>query len=263
MNSPGGPQPGTGPQPGSEPQPGYGQLPEYGPGYGQPRDGQPGYAQPGYAQQPGHGPGSAQPWHGQPGYGQPPGDQPGYGQPYPGYGPPFSRYGGQAGADPTLAPWWRRLLAWLIDSAILTAVSAPVWIRPFVDLARKLRTIGLFYPSLSSPGAAPAVHRAEAEFGGSLLVALLVVVLIMLAYYWIQYAAWGRTIGKRALGTTVVIATTRQRIGAGQAGLRSAVFVLVPCVLSLFFIIDSLWLLWDPRRQCLHDKAAGTVVVLS
>jgi uncharacterized RDD family membrane protein YckC len=30
---------------------------------------------------------------------------------------------------------------------------------------------------------------------------------------------------------------------------------------GLFALINESWLLWDPRRQCLHDKAAGTVVV--
>ena len=27
-------------------------------------------------------------------------------------------------------------------------------------------------------------------------------------------------------------------------------------------IVDPAWLLWDARRQCLHDKLADTVVVL-
>jgi len=27
-------------------------------------------------------------------------------------------------------------------------------------------------------------------------------------------------------------------------------------------ILDPAWLLWDPKRQCLHDKLADTVVVL-
>jgi uncharacterized RDD family membrane protein YckC len=25
--------------------------------------------------------------------------------------------------------------------------------------------------------------------------------------------------------------------------------------------LDYLWMLWDPQRQCLHDKAARTIVV--
>jgi uncharacterized RDD family membrane protein YckC len=29
----------------------------------------------------------------------------------------------------------------------------------------------------------------------------------------------------------------------------------------LFDLLNELWLTWDPRRQCLHDKAAHTVVI--
>jgi uncharacterized RDD family membrane protein YckC len=31
---------------------------------------------------------------------------------------------------------------------------------------------------------------------------------------------------------------------------------------SMLSIIDPAWLLWDPKRQALHDKVADTVVVL-
>jgi uncharacterized RDD family membrane protein YckC len=40
-----------------------------------------------------------------------------------------------------------------------------------------------------------------------------------------------------------------------------ALVPVVPSVGGLFALINESWLLWDPRRQCLHDKAAGTVVV--
>jgi uncharacterized RDD family membrane protein YckC len=36
---------------------------------------------------------------------------------------------------------------------------------------------------------------------------------------------------------------------------------MVPFVGGWYALLDELWLLWDPRRQCLHDKWAGTVVV--
>ena len=36
---------------------------------------------------------------------------------------------------------------------------------------------------------------------------------------------------------------------------------LVPLAGSIYGLLDTLWLLWDRRRQCLHDKAAHTVVV--
>ena len=37
----------------------------------------------------------------------------------------------------------------------------------------------------------------------------------------------------------------------------------VPYVGGVYSLVDALWLLWDPRRQCLHDKLPGTVVVRS
>ncbi|MFK4273751.1 RDD family protein, partial [Streptomyces milbemycinicus] len=51
-----------------------------------------------------------------------------------------------------------------------------------------------------------------------------------------------------------------------QAGwVRAAVYALpeiVPCCGFLFWLINVLWCTWDrPYRQCLHDKAAKTVVV--
>ena len=45
-------------------------------------------------------------------------------------------------------------------------------------------------------------------------------------------------------------------------GILSVVPFLVWLV-SLYVILAGLWPLWDERRQGLHDKAAGTVVVRS
>jgi uncharacterized RDD family membrane protein YckC len=48
---------------------------------------------------------------------------------------------------------------------------------------------------------------------------------------------------------------------------RAAVFALpgilsAVCVGALFWLLNVLWCTWDqPYRQCLHDKAAKTVVV--
>ena len=35
----------------------------------------------------------------------------------------------------------------------------------------------------------------------------------------------------------------------------------IPSVGPIYGLIDVLWPLWDPRRQALHDKLAGTCVV--
>ena len=47
----------------------------------------------------------------------------------------------------------------------------------------------------------------------------------------------------------------------GAAFVRALIFVVGPAIFGIFFIIDNIWLLWDHQRQCLHDKAASTVVV--
>jgi uncharacterized RDD family membrane protein YckC len=107
---------------------------------------------------------------------------------------------------------------------------------------------------------------------------------IAVAYYWLLTSFWGTTIGKRALGVRVVAAAGWTKAGQKAAFIRAAVFVVGGSVtpffalflfysfgssssfllilsLPIFFFADNLLLLGDRQRQCLHDKAAGTVVV--
>lgn len=80
----------------------------------------------------------------------------------------------------------------------------------------------------------------------------------------------GATPGKKALGITVrraerpgplslVDSLRRQviQVGCALVGLVPGVGLLGTPVQWL----DNLWLLWDPRRQALHDKVADTLVV--
>ncbi len=218
------------------------------PGYGTP--GGQGYTQPGQPQAPGY---SAPGGQGYPGYGYP---QPGYGQ----YrAPGYSK-------DPALAEWWRRLLGRIIDWAILAVIFSPLWYPPWHAFLRQLQSIFNRYPgSLANSAAAhTAIVNAESHFFSRILVVLVLFYPVAFVYDWVQHAAWGQTIGKRVLGTKVVRADSRANVGAGPAGARAAVYALpglVPFVGGLFSLVNELWLLWDPRRQCLHDKAAHTVVV--
>jgi len=83
---------------------------------------------------------------------------------------------------------------------------------------------------------------------------------IAVAYYWLLTAFWGTTVGKRALGTWVVSADDWSKVGQWSALIRAGVFAL-GLVMPLFWLVDNLWLLPDSQRQCLHDKAASTLVV--
>ena len=79
--------------------------------------------------------------------------------------------------------------------------------------------------------------------------------------------AGGQTLGKKAMRIRVAMLADGAVPTGTAAWIRSAVF-WVPAILSgfclpaLFSLLDILWCTWDrPFRQCLHDKAARTVVV--
>lgn len=85
------------------------------------------------------------------------------------------------------------------------------------------------------------------------------------AYYAVLNGSeMGQTFGKRLLGIQVRdLSGAGGTIGVQRAALRYIIvglFRLVP-FFGLFTLLDGLWPLWDPRRQALHDKIAGSVVV--
>jgi uncharacterized RDD family membrane protein YckC len=265
-------------QPPSQPgyaQPDYTQPPGQ-PGYAQPTPGQPGYNQPGYNQpgysqapgQPGYAQATYSPPAGQSGYGQPGYAQPGYGQPA-SYGSPYQPYPGTGygyrTTDPSLAEWWQRLLARIIDGLVLSVLIIPLWVPVFTSLVNKLRSINNQYAgNTNSQAAQAAISHVTGQFFIEIFLVVIAGLAIALAYDWVQHGLWGRTLGKRALGTMVVTASTRSKISPGAAGGRAAIYVLpslVPFVGGLFALLNELWLLWDQQRQCLHDKAAQTVVI--
>jgi uncharacterized RDD family membrane protein YckC len=98
------------------------------------------------------------------------------------------------------------------------------------------------------------------QIGGRILWLLLAV-----GYYAVLNGSeMGQTFGKRLFGIQVRDATGEGgTIGVGRAGLRFVTVGLFRIVLffGLFTLLDGLWPLWDPRRQALHDKIAGSVVV--
>lgn len=143
-----------------------------------------------------------------------------------------------------LATLGQRFLARVIDTVILVALDITM-------------------SSLVLRG--DMAHPRDASYGKQVLVGMLTFVLYF-AYEGAMTAARGQTLGKMALR----IRAARLSDGAvpGPAGWRRAAVYALPGVLSavligpLFWLLNSLWCTWDkPYRQCLHDKAAKTVVV--
>ena len=78
----------------------------------------------------------------------------------------------------------------------------------------------------------------------------------------------GQTIGNRAAKTRVVNARTGQPLSVTTSMTRWIVIGVIGLsallrVGALLILLDDLWPLWDSRRQTLHDKIAGTIVVLA
>lgn len=155
-------------------------------------------------------------------------------------------------ADRPLAHVGRRLVAQLVDAVLLVAALA---LTAGVLVAVLVAPLGLADSSGTGSDSSQAL-------GGLAIVAVVLVVVVAavavpFCYQWLLIARDGQTLGKKALGIRAVRLSDNGVPSSGQAALR----VLVSSLLGSVYI-DSLWCLWDkPWRQCLHDKAAGTIVV--
>ena len=98
----------------------------------------------------------------------------------------------------------------------------------------------------------------------SLLVFNIAVTSLAFVYETLMIALLGRTVGKLAMGTRVVRLVDGGRPGWGEAVMRALVPLslgAIPRVGVFLGVLVYSIALWNPLRQGLHDKAAGTLVV--
>jgi uncharacterized RDD family membrane protein YckC len=156
-----------------------------------------------------------------------------------------------------LAPWWKRVVAYLIDSTALGVVLGLVaW--PVVRNA--LSTCSAAAPQADQS----ALAACSASLTGTLLVVALLGFVVTLAYFgFLDGGARGQTVGKRALGIATRDAETGGAIGPLRAAARIFIMGLLafPGLLGIPWLLDVLWPLWDPGHQAWHDKLLHSVVV--
>ncbi|MDX5408012.1 MAG: RDD family protein [Chromatiaceae bacterium] len=73
-------------------------------------------------------------------------------------------------------------------------------------------------------------------------------------YFWLRFFG---TPGKMALGLKIVDANTGSKLSVGQAIGRYFAYI----VAAIPFLLGYIWVGIDKRKQGLHDKLAGTVVI--
>jgi uncharacterized RDD family membrane protein YckC len=165
-----------------------------------------------------------------------------------------------AAAGPQPASWQRRLVGYLIDSLIIFVVTSALWIRLFISFGDRMSNTLNAHPRTGTAAAQAAIGRVFSNTLGPFLIELVFTMVLAVLYYWLLTGNWGTTVGKRCVSAWVVPADCGNRPGQGASFVRAVVFVVCAPIPALF-LIDSLWLFAGPRRQCLHDRAARTIVV--
>ncbi|GAA4850786.1 RDD family protein [Kitasatospora terrestris] len=195
------------------------------PSAGSPYDTPPGYGAP-YGAPPG---GAGSPY----GAGAPQGSPPPPGQPH---GAPYGAPGaGPVPGMPPLGSWPNRILARVIDFVLVEVVAVLVLL-PFVNYGRQDGWVGATWLGYG----------------------------LYLVYEGIMLSRDGQTVGKKVMKVRVAMLVDGSSPTPGAAWTRAATFIVpaLICCGALWWPIDGLFGVFDkPYRQCIHDKAAKTVVV--
>ena len=167
-------------------------------------------------------------------------------------------------AKPRYVGFWLRFTAFVIDSLLLTLLSAPWLMMSARSLLSALQADGGTLPAPGDEAAMSAfAYQLLAGTGAVdgrplepfwLLFNSVVLPLIVVVLFW---RFRGATPGKMAIGAVIVDAASGKPAATAQLGWRFLAYLISLAPLGLGF----LWCAWDPRKQAWHDKLAGTIVV--
>jgi uncharacterized RDD family membrane protein YckC len=149
------------------------------------------------------------------------------------------------------ATFWQRVGAAAIDSLLYIPFLIVPFLRIYHEMEDAIRRGGTYRVTFSP---------WESRFLGYTLVAAAAAA----AYHILMIHYRGQTIGKMAVAIKVVQIEDGGLPSWERASTRWGVQLLlawIPLVGGLVQLLNYLWMLWDPQRQCLHDKAARTIVV--
>ena len=154
----------------------------------------------------------------------------------------------EAGQTPAYASWGRRLVAALLDGLISLIPTAAL-----IGVAYAI-LVGVGEPTETAEASGPVL----AVFWLLFLVALL---LGPLYFTYFEGSARGQPPGKRIMGIRVCDDVSGGPIGYGRAFGRYALVFAFGFFCAILSIVDGLWPLWDAKKQTVHDKAVGSIVV--
>jgi uncharacterized RDD family membrane protein YckC len=154
--------------------------------------------------------------------------------------------------------FWKRFVAFLIDSIIVLAVITPLLLfahsqKDWELLATHLHNVVAQAQTgaLRDPYSSPIVEKFSGPVDFLIQIALPVVALLV---FWKFRSA---TPGKMAISARIVDARSGGPASTGQLALRFLGYFASILTAGIGFLMIAL----DPKKQGLHDKIAGTVVI--
>lgn len=169
-------------------------------------------------------------------------------------------YGASMGRQPTLAGFWWRVLAAILDNLILLLPLGLV--QQFVagDAIEAATLWFMDWGNAVSVGAVPPTPPDGLL--PPLYMYIFVSSLLLIAYRSVMVAMLGGTLGQLITGLRVVPdgSSPNTRPSWRTAGVRGATAVVFGQV-PILNLVDPLSMLFSAKKQTLHDKIARTVVV--
>ena len=154
-----------------------------------------------------------------------------------------------------------RVLDWVLVSIVSFAAAYPL-LKTVISAYQAWLDEALLSVQRGTP-VPPLTILQDVEAQASMRSYLLISVLVSGIYTVSMLKLWGATLGKLLLRVRVRPWQGAGRLSWGQAVGRWVVGDAVGTVFVFFLMINFLWPIWDQRRQALHDKLPGTVVVRS
>jgi uncharacterized RDD family membrane protein YckC len=147
------------------------------------------------------------------------------------------------------AGFWRRLVAYLIDSTIIIVVFFVLFM---------IAMMAFLFGSMSGNSSKWLANLMDPTRVFSILIFTWIFYAAMtIAYFTYFHGTTGRTPGKMLLGLQVLSADGTS-ISFGIAFLRAVGYLVSGALFNIGFI----WAAFDKRKQGWHDKIADTVVII-
>ncbi|MEU8107140.1 RDD family protein [Nonomuraea muscovyensis] len=155
----------------------------------------------------------------------------------------------EVAAAPPPAARRHRLSAFVLDYLIFSLLFAPA----YLEWSEKETTGAPMLEDILQPYAGNRDGWMEVAS-----------IALIATYFFAQHALWGQTAGKQLCRLKVVSSATGNPPGPRASVIRALVhpaLFAVPFIGPPLFLVNALSIMVHPKRRCLHDMIAGTMVV--